>query len=251
MKFAALSLILLSPAVCLRAADSPPAPSSLEKAMGSAQSLMGGGSVNGLSTETIVAGLKGGLSAGVDRAVAELGKPDGFLKNAGFKIPLPSQLAKLEKTARKLRQDRLADTLIAALNHAAEQAVAETAPVFKDALLAMKLDDAVAILKGPPDAATAYFRRVGETALRGRMMPIVKTATDANGVGAAYKQFAEKASPFSALLGAKPVDLDGYVCDRALDSLFKLIATEEAALRADPKATASKLVSKVFSAAAR
>ena len=206
-----------------------------------------------LSIDMIVAGLKTGLNTGVDRALAELGRPDGFFANAAFKIPLPPELAKGEQALRKLKQDKLADDLVLALNRAAEKSVAETAPIFKEAITGMTLADARAILDGPADAATKYFRTRTEEALRAKMLPIVKAATDANGVGAAYKQFAGKAAPVASLFGVKAagVDLDGYVCDRALDSLFKVIATQEAQLRANPGAAADKLLRTVFGAAGK
>ena len=273
---AAVALVILSLATVagLRAANPTPTPSPspaptptpaltrTEQAGGllkSAASLFGpttagstpatGTSASALSIDTIVAGLKAGLGTGVDRALAELGRNDGFFANAGFKIPLPAELAKGEKTLRKLGQDKLADDLVLALNRAAEKSVAETAPIFKEAITSMTLADARSILSGSNDAATVYFRKATETSLRAKMLPIVQAATQANGVGATYKQFAGKAAPIASLFGVKPVDLDGYVCDRALDSLFQVIATQEAALRANPAGTADKLLRTVFGAA--
>ena len=202
-----------------------------------------------LTNDTIIEGLKGGLATGVDRALDELGKPNGFLQNTAFKILLPPELAKAEKTLRKLKQDHLVDGLIEALNHAAEQSVTATVPIFKEAIKSMTVADALAILKGPPDAATTYFRTSSATALRAKMLPLVKAATDANAVGTTYKKFSGEAAPLASLFGVKTVDLDAYVCDRAISSLYTVIATQEAALRANPKAAASKLIERVFSAA--
>ncbi len=202
-----------------------------------------------LTNDTVIEGLKGGLSTGVDRALDELGKPNGFLQNAAFKILLPPELAKAERTLRKLKQDRLVDGLVEALNHAAEQSVTATVPIFKEAITSMTVADALAILKGPPDAATTYFRTASGSALRAKMLPLVKAATDANAVGTTYKRFSGEAAPLASIFGVKTVDLDAYVCDRAISSLFTVIATQEAALRANPKAAASKLIERVFSAA--
>ncbi len=202
-----------------------------------------------LSLDTIVAGLKAGLGTGVDRALAELGRADGFFANARFKIPLPAELARAEQTLRKLKQEKLADDLILALNRAAEKSMAETAPIFKAAITDMTLADAQAILHGPADAATAYFKRTTGDQLRAKMLPVVRAATNANGVGATYKKFAGKAAPLASLFGAKAVDLDAYVCERALDGLFTVIATQEAQLRADPAGAADKLLRQVFGAA--
>lgn len=263
MKTNAPGLIILSATLslaALRAAEPAPAPAPVTPSRtGQATDLLKGAAsllgkndttaAGALSVETIVAGLKTGLGTGVDRALAELGKSDGFFANAGFKIPLPAELAKGEKTLRKLGQDKMADDLVLALNRAAEKSVAETGPIFKDAITAMTLTDARAILSGPPNAATTYFRKATDTQLRAKMLPIVQSATQANGVGALYKQFAGKTAPLTSLFGVKSVDLDSYVCDRALDSLFQVIATQETALRANPAASADKLLRTVFGAA--
>jgi hypothetical protein len=262
MNLRAARLVLFSATVSFataQAAEPAPAPATPNRTgqavdlLKGAASMLGkndpGSSAGALSVDTIAAGLKAGLGTGVDRALAELGKADGFFANAGFKIPLPAELAKGEKTLRKLGQDKMADDLVLALNRAAEKSVGETGPIFKDAITSMTLADARAILSGPPDAATAYFRKTTDTQLRAKMLPIVQTATQANGVGALYKQFAGKTAPLTSLFGVKSVDLDGYVCDRALDSLFQVIATQEAALRANPAASADKLLRTVFGAA--
>jgi hypothetical protein len=209
------------------------------------------GATTELTTETIVAGLKAGLGNGVERAVAELGRADGFFANPRFRVPLPPELARGEQALRRLKQDALADELILALNRAAETAVAETGPIFKDALTSMSLADARGILQGPPDAATRYFRDKTEDALRAKMMPIVTAATEANGVGAAYKRFAGRAAPLGNLLGVGALDLDRHVCDRALQGLFEVIAAQEAQLRANPAAAADDLLRRVFGAAGK
>ena len=246
------------PGASAPAAEAPP--TRTEKAggwlKGAADALRGGSgegagaaSADALSPETIVAGLKGGLRSGVDAALAELGRPDGFMGNPALRVPLPAELAKGEQALRKLGQEKLADDLVLALNRAAEKAVAETGPIFKDAITGMSLEDARGILDGPSDAATGYFRRNTEGKLREKMMPIVAAATDASGAGAAYKRFAGKAAPLSGLLGGRSLDLDAHVCDRALDGLFKLIATREAELRANPAAATEELLRRVFGAA--
>ena len=220
----------------------------LKDAAGALGKTEGAGSA-ALSVETIVAGLKTGLGTGVDRALAELGRADGFFANANFKIPLPAELARGEQLLRKAKQDKLADDLVLALNRAAEKSVAETAPIFKEAITGMTLADARAILDGKVDAATTYFRKTTDEKLRARMLPIVTAATEANGVGAAYKKFSGQVAPLTAMFGVKPVDLDSYVCERALNGLFKVIATQEAQLRANPGAAADKLLQQVFGAA--
>jgi hypothetical protein len=201
-----------------------------------------------LSEEDLVRGLKEALSKGTQQAVANLGKDGGFLNNLDVKIPLPEDLAKVEKLLRKLGQDKYADQFVATLNHAAEKAVPEAATLFADSISQMSLADAKSILKGPDDAATQYFRKTSETTLKERFLPIVKNATEQAGVTSAYKKLMQKAGPAAQFLGVGNTDLDSYVDDKAVDGLFKMIAAEEKRIRLDPVARTTDLLKKVFGA---
>lgn len=202
--------------------------------------------VSALSDEEVVRGLKEALSQGTRQAISQLGREGGYLHNLDVRIPLPDDLKKVEKVLRTFRQDRYADEFIASLNHAAERAVPEAAAIIADSVAKMTLEDARGILKGADDAATQYFRKTGEARLRERFRPIVEAATDQAGVTAAYKKFINKAGAVTQLMGGQASDLDGYVTDRALDGLFKMIAAEEQRIRQDPLARGSDLLKKVF-----
>lgn len=199
-----------------------------------------------LTDEDMVRGLKEALSKGTQQAIANLGKDGGFLNNLDVKIPLPDELAKVEKLLRRLGQDKYADQFVATLNHAAEKAVPEAATLFADSISQMSLADAKSILKGPDDAATQYFRKSSEAKLKERFLPIVKTATDQAGVTAAYKKLMQKAGPAAQFLSPGAADLDTYVDDKAVDGLFKMIAVEEKRIRQDPVARTTDLLKKVF-----
>ena len=84
-------------------------------------------SIAALSDDQVITGLKEALGKGVQNAVGQLGRADGFLTNLNVKIPMPENLQKVEKTLRSLKQDHLADEFITTMNHAAEQAVPEAA----------------------------------------------------------------------------------------------------------------------------
>ena len=211
-----------------------------------------------LSQDQVVQGLKQALGTGVQKAVSQLGHPDGFLTNASVRIPMPEKLRTVEKTLRVLKQDKLAEDFVNTMNHAAEQAVPEAAGVFADAVKGMTIADAKNILAGTNTAATAYFRRTTETNLYQKFLPIVKKATDQTGVTSAYKQLMEKANGSSALgsfgrslLGADSMDVDAYVTDKALDGLFKMVADEEKQIRENPAARSTALLQKVFGAVAK
>lgn len=205
-----------------------------------------------LSSDEITLGLKEALSKGVEQAVARLGHEGGFLKDSAVRIPLPENLQTVERTLRKLRQDRLADEFVTSMNRAAEQAVPEAAVVLGDAIKQMTLADAKTILLSTNNAATAYFKRTSETNLVERFLPIVQKTTEQAGVTRSYKQMMGKASfgGFSAtsFLGQDATDLDGYITRKALDGLFLKIGEEESRIRENPKARTTELLQKVFGA---
>jgi|SRR6185369_15978128 hypothetical protein len=116
-----------------------------------------------LTQDQMVGGLKEALANGVEKAVANLGKGDGFLKDLGVKIPMPASLQKVQKTLRTFRQDKLADEFVTTMNRAAEQAVPEAAAVLGDSVKQMSIADAKSVLAGTNNAATQYFRRTSET----------------------------------------------------------------------------------------
>lgn len=199
-----------------------------------------------LSNAEVVAGLKAALQEGTRYAVDSLGKDGGFLDNASVRIPMPDSLSWVEKSLRTLGQDQLADEFVASMNHAAEQAVPEAAAIFSDAIQAMTLDDARAILNGPDDAATDYFRTHTEAALTERMLPIVTRTTESTGVTSAYKRMLSSAGGLTSMLSGDATDIDGYVTQQALDGLFSMVAVEEKRIRENPVARSSDLLKKVF-----
>lgn len=199
-----------------------------------------------LSQSDVAGGLKEALSKGVNQAIANLGKEGGFLNNANVKIPMPPQLHEVENALRAMGQSKMADEFVATMNHAAEQAVPVAANVFAGAITNMTVEDAKAILTGPSDAATQYFRKTSETQLYEQFLPIVRTATAKTGVTAAYKNLLQQAGPVASFLGTDAGDLDGYVTKKLLDGLFKMVAVEEKNIRENPVARTTDLLKKVF-----
>lgn len=212
-----------------------------------------------LSQDQMVQGLKDALAKGLQQAISGLGHDGGFLTNLNVKIPMPEKLQTVEKAARAMKQDKLADDFVATMNHAAEQAVPEAASVFADTVKQMTIDDAKAILNGPNDAATQYFLKTTQTNLYARFYPIVQKATGQTGVTAAYKNLMDKASVAQglgslggslgdSLLGKDSMDIDAYVTNKALDGLFKMVAQEEQQIRQNPVARTTDMLQKVFGA---
>lgn len=223
-------------------------------------------SVSGLDNSTISSGLKEALKKGVDFAVAQLGKDNGYLNNSLVKIPLPENLAKTEKIVRKFGGDKIADNLINSMNSAASKAAPKTAKIFMNAIDKMSLTDARKILSGNKDAATQYFKTHTSGSLEKMIAPIVNNTMKENSVAkyydafnGYYKKYGKKyvqnsgvasiAKSFGAdkyLPGDNPENLNKYVTDKAIDGLFKMIAKEEADIRSNPVARTTSLLKKVF-----
>lgn len=200
-----------------------------------------------LSSQDKTTALRTALTQGAQAAVAKLGVVDGFLGNPEVKIPLPGRLAKSEKLLRSLGLGKQADELVTAMNRAAEAAVPEAKVLLVDAVKKMSIQDATAILTGPDDAATQYFRRTTSDKLAARFLPIVQQTTAKAGVAKQYNDVAGKAAQFG-LVDAKDASVESYVTQKALDGLFLMMAKEEQAIRDDPLGQSSKILKRVFGA---
>jgi hypothetical protein len=190
-------------------------------------------------------GLKAALNQAVATAVTTLGKPDGFNGNPEVRIPLPGKLQKAAKKLRKLGMAKQTDALELAMNRAAEAAVPEARALFVDAIKQMSVTDAVALLRGPDDAATQYFRGAMSDKLAERFQPIVSKATESVQLAKQYNDVVGRASALG-LVDQKDASLDAYVTRKAMDGLFLVMAREEAAIRKNPLGQASALLRKVF-----
>ena len=198
-----------------------------------------------LSSKDAAGGLRDALAKGIDVAVTQLGAQDGFLNDPKVTIPLPSALAKAQRAMKLLGMGAQGDQLRATMNHAAEAAVAEAKPIFKQALQHLSVADAKGILTGGDGAATAYFRHATDAQLTAKFKPVVAGATAKLGLAEKYDQYAGKAAQFG-LVSAQDANLNDYVTAKALDGLFSRIADEEHEIRKDPLGQASSLIKKVF-----
>ena len=200
-----------------------------------------------VSNNDIAGGLKDALFQGVRRAVGDLGRENGFLDNARVRIPLPKNLQKTEKALRAVGQGRRVDEFVAAMNHAAEEAVPVATDIFLDSVRQMTFDDARNILlSGQEDAATQFFRRTSEARLRDEFRPIVEDFTTKVGVTQKYKAMMGRYGFLGRVVGQDATDIDGYITEKALDGLFLLIAEEERKIRRDPVSRTTSLLRKVF-----
>ena len=203
------------------------------------------GGVNSLSNAEASGGLKEALTQGVGKAVASLGAADGFFGNKDVKIPLPSSLKKIEKGMKFMGMGKQSDELILKMNRAAEAAVPEAKTLLVDSIKKMSLADAKAILTGPQDAATQYFKKTTSAQMGEKFLPIVTKATENVKLADSYNKYAEMGSKFG-VVKKEDANINQYVTKKALDGVYYMVAQEEAAIRKDPLGQASSLLKKVF-----
>jgi hypothetical protein len=203
--------------------------------------------LEGLTQREARAGLRAALERGSNAAVAALGRTDGFLGNPQVKIPLPESLERAERLARRLGFSNEVDELVVAMNRAAEAAVPEARKLLVDSVKKLTVQDAKGILTGGETAGTVYFKRVANTQLHDRFLPLVKSATEKVGVAQRYREFAQPAAAFG-LIKTEDADLDEYVTQKALDGLYFMLGEEEKKIRKDPVGTGSAILRKVFGA---
>lgn len=198
----------------------------------------------GISDADIAAALKEALAQGANHAVAQLGRSDGYWQDSRFRIPLPKALRKADPLLRGFGAGPQLDELHLSMNRAAEAAVPVAAEVFSGAIRQLSLKDVRAILDGPPDAATRYFQQATGASLQAKFKPIVAGITAQAGLAQQYQAVLASAGPLATTLGAP--DLDAWVTQKALNSLFLRVADEEKAIRDNPAARGTELLKKVF-----
>ena len=200
---------------------------------------------NTLSTDQITRGLKEALSVGAGNAVSKASQKDGYFKNPSIRIPLPANIAKVEKILDATGMGQQVDDFTLSMNRAAEQAAPEAKDLFIDAITEMSFSDAENILNGGDNAATLYFKDKTYSRLQEIFQPIVHSSMSKTGVTRNYQEIEAKIDdiPFASSIN---FDLDRYVTDKALDGLFFLVGEEERKIREDPAARVTDLLKDVF-----
>jgi len=111
----------------------------------------------------------------------------------------------------------------------------------------MSVDDAKKILTGGDDSVTQFFKAKTSEPLMVKFMPVVQKYTANVGLAKRYNKLAGQALQLG-LLKKEDADIDSYVARSALDGVYKIIAQEEKAIRANPAQAVGDLAKKVFGA---
>ncbi len=198
-----------------------------------------------LTTEEIGRGLKEALTVGIKNSSSQASAINGYLGNEAIKLLFPPEARKVEEKLRQIGLGSECDKFIATLNKGAESAAAKAVPIFVDAITKMTIQDALSILKGDKDAATAYLKKTSSEALTQAFSPIMEQAINSTG---ATKMYGDLATTYNKIPFAQKInpDLKAYATQKAIDGLFLLVAQEEQKIRENPAARVTDLLKRVF-----
>jgi hypothetical protein len=203
------------------------------------------GSDKPLTTAEVGEGLKEALIKGISNGSDLASQVDGYFKNPTIKIPFPPDVKKVEDRLRQIGLGGEVDKFVMTLNRGAEDAAKEAKPIFIAAIKQMTIDDAWAILKGEPDAATQYLKRTTSGELKNKFMPVIQNSLDKVSATKYYGDIVNKYNSIPLVQKVNP-DLNDYATDMAIQGLFTMIANEEKNIRQDPVARTTELLKRVF-----
>jgi hypothetical protein len=198
-----------------------------------------------LTTAEVGQGLKEALVNGISKGSDLVSQVDGYFKNPEIKIPFPPDVKKVEDRLRQIGLGNEVDKFVLTLNRGAEDAAKEAKPIFIAAIKQMTIDDAWAILKGEPDAATQYLKRTTSPLLKEKFMPVIQASLDKVNATKYYADIINKYNSIPLVQKVNP-DLNEYATELAMQGLFTMIAKEEKNIRQDPVARTSELLKRVF-----
>ncbi len=201
--------------------------------------LPGCGNTSGFS---LVEAIRRLLTLSSQRAFAALMQENGFFDSQVARISIPDQLGGATTgtiLSALLRTDAFRSRMTRQVNRAAEKGAALAAPIVTDAISSLSVADALAVVRGGSSAATDTLSSAIGTRLIDAMVP---------GIGDGLKLF-DSAIVTEALKLATGIDFAGLrddVTRKASSGIYRAMAHEEAAIRANPQATGDPLLIAVF-----
>ena len=182
------------------------------------------------------------LSLSAQRAFASLTQENGFFDSQVARINLPDQFGGDRASsivAAILNSAAFRNRLTRQINRAAEKGAEVAAPIVADAILKVGIPNAAAIISGGGSGATDLLKSAMGDALIGAMIP---------GIDNGLRLF-DSAIVSEALRATTGIDFAGLRSDvtrKASDGIYRAIAREEVAIRANPAATNDPLLMGVF-----
>lgn len=200
----------------------------------------------GVSEAEAGQGIKEALGQGLVKAVLQLNRPDGFFKDAFYKILMPPDARKIENTLRDLGLGKMVDKAILQINRGAEDAAGFAKPIFVDAIKSMTISDAIGLVRNGDTSATHFFRVKTTDKLIAAFLPVIKNSLDKVDATKYYSDVINTYNNFPTTFKKINPDLPGFVTTRATDALFDLVAKEEINIRQNIAARTTEILRRVF-----
>ena len=180
------------------------------------------------------------LTLSSQRAFARLLEDNGFFADELARVPLPPELDRAGGIASALlRTGVVQNQLMSLMNRAASEAAETAAPIVYDSIRSMSLSDAVSLVRGGPTAATDFLERSMGNAIVNAIFP---------GVGNALRLF-DNGVINQVVRAATGINFEGlqrHVTESAARGIYRAIGREEAAIRANPRATGDPVLIGTF-----
>jgi hypothetical protein len=182
------------------------------------------------------------LNLASQNAFALLLQPGGFYDSSVARISLPDRFGGDRGTgilSAVLQSRTFRDRLQRQLNRAAEKGAERAAPLVAEAVRNVSIEDAAALVRGGPQAATGFLRGKMGTALLDSMLP---------GIADGLRLFDDQVIS-QAVRSVTGFDIGALAQDitrKADDSIWAAIGLEESNIRADPGKTQDPLLMGVF-----
>lgn len=182
------------------------------------------------------------LTLSSQNAFASLLQPGGFYDSSVARIALPDRFGGNNGSgiASAILQSRaFRDRLQRQLNRAAEKGAERAAPLVADAVRNVSIQDAAALVRGGPQAASTFLRGQLGTTLVSAMLP---------GITEGLRLFDDQiiSQAVRSVTGFDVAALAQDITRKADDSIWAAIGLEESNIRADPRKTNDPVLIGVF-----
>jgi Protein of unknown function (DUF4197) len=182
------------------------------------------------------------LTLSSQNAFALLLQPNGFYDSNVARIALPDRFGGSSGggiLSAVLQSRSFRDKLQRQLNRAAEKGAERAAPLVADAVRNISIEDAAALIRGGPQAATGFLRGKMGLALVDAMLP---------GISDGLRLF-DDATISKAVQSVTGFDVGSLASDinrKAENAIWSAIGAEEESIRANPQKTNDPLLIGVF-----
>ena len=212
----------------------------------SCETLSGLPNALGVTEAEAAEGIRQALQQGTGKGISILNQQNGFFGNNAYKLFLPDDAIRIEKTLRTIGMGNQVDRAILQINRAAEDAVGYATPIFVEAIKEMSIADAINIVRGENNSATNYFRQKTRDKLIAAFSPVIERSLVKLEATRYYTEIVTLYNNIPTTVKKVNPDLTSYVVDRATMALFDQIEKEEVNIRANPVARTTQILKKVF-----